>query len=37
MFRLGPATRIRLAAGVTDMREGFEGLYGGPDDCGVSL
>ena len=25
---LGPATRIYLAAGVTDMRKGFEGLYG---------
>ncbi|MFZ1006718.1 MAG: IS66 family insertion sequence element accessory protein TnpB [Candidatus Sulfotelmatobacter sp.] len=24
----GPATRIYLAAGVTDMRTGFEGLYG---------
>jgi hypothetical protein len=28
MFELGPATRIYLAAGVTDMRKGFEGLYG---------
>ena len=28
MFGLGPATRISLAAGVTDMRKGFEGLYG---------
>ena len=28
MFGLGPATRIYLAAGVTDMRKGFEGLYG---------
>ena len=26
--RLGPATRIYLAAGATDMRKGFEGLYG---------
>jgi hypothetical protein len=25
---LGPATRIYLAAGATDMRKGFEGLYG---------
>lgn len=25
MFGLGPATRIYLAAGVTDMRKGFEG------------
>ena len=28
MFGLGLATRIYLAAGVTDMRTGFEGLYG---------
>lgn len=28
MFGLGPATRIYLAAEVTDMREGFEGLFG---------
>ena len=28
MFGLGPATRIYLAAGVTDMHKGFEGLYG---------
>jgi transposase len=28
MFGLGPATKIYLAAGVTDMRKGFEGLYG---------
>jgi len=26
--RWGPATRIYLAAGATDMRKGFEGLYG---------
>jgi transposase len=25
---LGPATRIYLAAGATDMRKGFDGLYG---------
>lgn len=25
---MGPATRIYLAAGATDMRKGFEGLYG---------
>jgi transposase len=25
---IGPATRIYLAVGVTDMRKGFEGLYG---------
>jgi len=28
MFGVGPATRIYLAAGSTDMRQGFEGLYG---------
>jgi len=28
MFGSGPATRIYLAAGVTDMRKRFEGLYG---------
>jgi transposase len=28
MFAVGPATRIYLAAGATDMRKGFEGLYG---------
>jgi hypothetical protein len=28
VFGLGPATRIYLAAGVTDVREGFEGLCG---------
>ena len=28
MFGLGPATRIYLAAGATDMRKGYEGLYG---------
>src|ERR1700758_5052991 len=28
MFAIGPATRIYLAAGATDMRQGFEGLYG---------
>ena len=27
MFGWGPATRIYLAAGATDMRKGFEGLY----------
>ena len=27
MFGVGPATRIYLAAGATDMRKGFEGLY----------
>jgi transposase len=28
MFTLSPATRIYLALGATDMRKGFEGLYG---------
>lgn len=28
MFGWGPMTRIYLAAGATDMRKGFEGLYG---------
>ena len=28
MFGIGPATRIYLAARATDMRKGFEGLYG---------
>jgi len=28
MFGIGPATRIYLATGSTDMRKGFEGLYG---------
>lgn len=28
MFGLGPATRVYLASGATDMRKGFEGLYG---------
>jgi transposase len=28
LFGLGPATRIYLAVGVTDMRKGFEGLHG---------
>jgi len=28
VFGVGPATRIYLAAGATDMRKGFEGLYG---------
>ena len=26
MINLGPATRIFLAAGATDMRKGFDGL-----------
>jgi transposase len=28
VFGLGPATRIYLAVGATDMRKGFDGLYG---------
>ncbi|MBV8438343.1 MAG: IS66 family insertion sequence element accessory protein TnpB [Silvibacterium sp.] len=28
VFGFGSATRIYLAAGATDMRKGFEGLYG---------
>ena len=28
MFGLLPATRIYLAVGATDLRKGFEGLYG---------
>jgi transposase len=28
MFGLGPATRIYVAAGATDMRKGYEGLPG---------
>jgi transposase len=28
MFSLGAATRIYLAVGATDMRKGFDGLYG---------
>jgi transposase len=28
MFGFGPATQIYLAAGATDLRKGFDGLYG---------
>jgi transposase len=28
VFGFGPATRIYLAVGATDMRKGFEGLFG---------
>jgi transposase len=28
MFGLGPATKVYLAVGATDLRKGFEGLYG---------
>ena len=27
MIGLGPATKVHLLAGVTDMRRGFEGLH----------
>ena len=37
MFGWGPATRIYLAAGATDMRKGFEGLYGLARDAPVLL
>ena len=35
MFGVGPATRVYLAAGVTDMRKGFEGVYGRLVWCGI--
>src|SRR5947199_694164 len=28
MWGLGPATKVYLAVGPTDLRKGFEGLYG---------
>jgi transposase len=28
MFGFGPATRIYVALGATDLRKGFDGLYG---------
>ncbi len=28
MFGFGPATRVYVATGATDMRKGFNGLYG---------
>jgi len=28
MFGIGAATRVYLAVGATDMRKGFDGLYG---------
>ncbi|WP_031496152.1 IS66 family insertion sequence element accessory protein TnpB [Bryobacter aggregatus] len=28
MFGLGPATKVFVATGATDMRKGFEGLHG---------
>jgi transposase len=28
MFSLGPATKVYLALRATDMRKGFDGLYG---------
>jgi transposase len=33
MFGLGPATKIYIAIEATDMRKGFEGLYGLVRDC----
>jgi len=28
VFALGPATKVYVATGATDMRKGFDGLYG---------
>jgi transposase len=28
VFALGPATKVYVATGATDMRKGFEGLFG---------
>jgi transposase len=28
VFGLGPATKVYVALGATDMRKGFDGLYG---------
>lgn len=28
MFSLGPATKVYVATGATDMRKGFDGLFG---------
>jgi transposase len=28
VFGLGPATRVYLAVGATDLRKGFEGIFG---------
>jgi transposase len=28
VFALGPATKVYVATGATDMRNGFEGLFG---------
>jgi transposase len=28
MWGLGPATKVYLALGATDLRKGFDGLYG---------
>jgi transposase len=33
MFGLGPATKVYLAVGATDLRKGFDGLYGLARDC----
>jgi len=32
VFGLGPATRVYLAVGATDLRKGFEGLFGPEQD-----
>ena len=40
MFGLGPATKVYLALGATDMRKGFDGIYGlvrDPLSCERSL
>jgi transposase len=33
MWGLGPATKVYLAVGATDLRKGFDGLYGLARDC----
>ena len=37
MFGFGPATRIYVATGATDLRKGFDGLYGGLWVCAKKL
>ena len=37
MFSIGAATHIYVAAGSTDMRKGFEGLFGLVRDSRVSM
>ena len=36
MIGWGPATKIYLAAGATDMRKGFDGLYGLVRDLSIA-